>query len=334
MRQQAIDQRGLKTLVVWLLWAISSSTVMFMLYREAGAWTFILQDHTHITQIILGLFLFGVLVNFFHICNLTLEWFRAYRLEKEIRKQGMLNLKVKKTHRLVDRIVLALQHILQQHGKPDTDTLLMTSFATQHRISDFVLLIGNLLITTGLVGTVLGMTLTMTGLNNAMSAVGEDQRLVLEGVNHAMAGMGVAFYTTLLGSIFGGILLRVFAWISKASVESLQDMLMHTLLVYGAGTLQATDGKDVQLLEAHVTHLTERTVLLQQALAASRCEMGLFREELQHLQKTLKTVNSSDEIHHVAKAHAVFFRDARRNRGFLSFLRRKPKQQPPSDETS
>ncbi|MDQ6975901.1 MAG: MotA/TolQ/ExbB proton channel family protein [Mariprofundaceae bacterium] len=327
-----IDQRGLKTLVVWLLWTVTSASVLFMLYREAGAWTFIVQDHTHITQIILGLFLFGVVVNFFHVCVLTMEWFRAYRLEKEIRKKGLLPLKIKKSTRLVERIMLALQHILQQHGSPDVESLLMTSFSSQYRMCDFVLLMGNLLITMGLVGTVLGMTLTMTGLNHAMSAVGEDQRLVLEGVNHAMAGMGVAFYTTLLGSIFGGVLLRVFAWITKASVESLQDMLMHTLLVYGVVMVKNTETRDMQLLDANMQHLTEHTALLQQALAGSRREMGVFREELQQLQQTLVTINSDETMRNIAKGHAVFFRDARRNRGFFSFFKASPKQAPSENQ--
>ncbi len=334
MRQQAIDQRGLKTLVVWLLWGITSSTVLFMLYREAGAWIFIIQDHTHITQIILGLFLFGVLINFFHTCTLTMEWFRAYRLEKEIRKKGILALTLKKECRLVERITIALQHILHQRGNPDVESLLITSFSAQYRVCDFVLLIGNLLITTGLVGTVLGMTLTMTGLNNAMSAVGEDQRLVLEGVNHAMAGMGVAFYTTLLGSIFGGILLRVFAWITKASVESLQDMLMHTLLVYGAVSLAPSNHKEILLLEAHVDHLTQRTTLLQQALAGSRREIGLFREELTALQGALSKINSDDGMRNIAKGHAVFFRDARLHRGLFSFFKTQAKTPPSSDNHS
>jgi len=336
MRQKAIDQRGLKTLVVWLLWALTSSVVFFMLYREAGAWTFISQDHTHITQIILGLFAFGVLVNFYHICNLTMEWFRVYRLEKQIRNKGIVAVVIEKPRRLVEQVILSLQHILAHHGKPDVDTLLLTSFAPHNRLSDFVQLMGNLLITIGLVGTVLGMTLTMSGLNSALSAVGQDQRLVLEGVEHAMAGMGVAFYTTLLGSILGGVLLRVFAWIARASVESLQDILMHTLVVYGAADLQqSNEVRDVAMLEAHVEHLTARTALLQQAMAGSRREIGLFREELQDFHKQLQVLNSDDDIRRIAKGHAVFFRDARRSRGLFSFMRSEPRQaDKSSDDTA
>jgi len=332
MSQQAVDQRGLKTLIVWVLWALTSSVVLFMLYREAGAWTFILQDKTHITQIILGMFGFGLLVNFYHVCNLTMEWFRVYRLENQIRKKGIMALAVKRPRRLVERVIVALQHIITHHGKPDMETLLATSFASHNRISDFVQLIGNLLITIGLVGTVLGMTLTMSGLNSALSAIGEDQRLVLEGVEHAMAGMGVAFYTTLLGSIFGGVLLRVFAWIASASVETLQDMLMHTLIVYGAAELyQPDEVRDVALLEVHLDHLTDRAALLQQAMAGSRREMGIFREELQDLHQQLHLLNSDDDLHRLAKGHAVFFRDARRSRGFFSFMRSEPR---PPDKSS
>ncbi len=326
--QQAVDQRGLKTLVIWLLWAITSGVVFFMLYREAGVLDFILSDNTHITQVILAMFLFGVLVNFFHVCMLTMEWFRIYRLEKQVKKRGLLELVIRRGRRLVDMVLLDVQHMIKTQATPNIDILMVTRFSNQYRISDFVQLMGNLLITIGLIGTVLGMTLTMSGLNSALSAVGEDQRLVMEGVEHAMAGMGVAFYTTLLGSILGGVLLRVFAWIAKSSVESLQDKLMHTLQVYAAAEWQLQEVRDMAIMQAHVQQLSERTELLQRAMQGSRQEMALFREELQALQQSLEAINSNDTMRELAVSHARYFRDLRQSRGLLSFLRPRSQDTP------
>ncbi len=322
VQQQAIDQRGLKTLVIWLLWAITSAVVFFMLYRGAGVLEFILQDRTHITQIILGMFLFGVAVNFFHVTGLTMEWFRMYRLEHQLARGGLSKLKLKRPRRLVERIVRDLRHMLQNQARPDIDTLMRTSFATQYRIGDFVQLIGNLLITIGLIGTVLGMTLTMSGLNSALAAVGENQHMVLEGVEHAMSGMGVAFYTTLLGSILGGVLLRVFAWIASASVEALQDKLVYALHLHAANEWQQSQqAREMQAMESHVQRLQERAELLTHALRGSRQEIELFREALQELRQSFRDFHDEDEMRTLAVTHARFFRDARRNRGWLSFLR-------------
>lgn len=60
-----------------------------------------------------------------------------------------------------------------------------------------VVLFSNLMITLGLIGTVSGLITTVGG-------IGSDGNM-----EEALGGMGTAFYTTLLGSVLGGITLRI-----------------------------------------------------------------------------------------------------------------------------
>lgn len=318
MRQQAIDQRGLKTLVLWTVWAVASVTVFFMLYKQAGAWDFIVHDSTRVTWIIIGMFAVGVLVSFVHTALLTAEWFRAYRIERVMRAKGLTGLTERRSMRIVDRFMQSLRTVIEQNGRLDIEGLVDVEFAAQHRTSQFVSLIGNLLITLGLIGTVLGMTLTLTGLNGALGALGQNDTVLLDGLKNAMAGMGVAFYTTLLGSILGGVLLRVFAWITDSSVDGLQDLMLRSCLIYASGDIKPSSERELKLLDAELTQLHERMMLIRTAFSASREEMREFATEVRELHGSLQALSKEDPMWDIAVQHARYSRAAHDSKGFFA----------------
>jgi len=318
MRQQAIDQRGLKTLALWVTWAVASVSVFSMLYQQADAWNFIVHDSTRVTWIIIGLFSIGVLVSFVHTAMLTAEWFRAYRIENTIRAKGLMGLSQRRSSRIVDRFMQSLRTIIEQNGRLDIEGLVDVEFAAQHRTSQFVSLIGNLLITLGLIGTVLGMTLTLTGLNGALEALGENEMLLLEGLKNAMSGMGVAFYTTLLGSILGGVLLRVFAWITDSSVDGLQDLMLRACLVHASGDMKPSSERELKLLDAELAHLHERVALIRTAFGASREEIREFAAEVRELHGTLQALSKDDPMWEIAVQQAHYSRAAHESKGFFA----------------
>ncbi|MBF0281321.1 MAG: MotA/TolQ/ExbB proton channel family protein [Zetaproteobacteria bacterium] len=306
--QKAIDQRGLKTLVVWLGWLISSVAVFALLYRDADMLQFVMQDKTRMTWVILGMFFLGVLISFYHVSILTAEWFRAYRLEGRIKEQGLLSMKSDYGHRCVDCYLNSLRLVLERSGPLDLEGLAAVEFAGQRRMSQFVGLIGNLLITLGLIGTVFGMTLIMTGLNGALNAIGEDQHQMIDSLSRAMSGMGIAFYTTLLGSVLGGILLRVFAWITDASVESLQDKMVRAVMVYGASDLNPLADQEMRTRERELGHLQSRAELTKIALEASRQEMESLTETMEKMHATIKEAAADDSMYKLAAQHAKYVR--------------------------
>ena len=314
--QRAADQRALRTIALWMGWCVSSLAVFLMLYRKANVMDFVEHDSTRITWIILGMFALGVLVSFTQAMRLTAEWFRAYRIEAMVKHSGLAGVTMRGGRHIVDRFTDALRLIAEQNGRVDVESLIDVEFSGQHRMSQFVGMLGNLMITLGLIGTVLGMTITMNGLHGALGALGINQNLLVDGLRTAMSGMGVAFYTTLMGSVLGGVLLRVFSWITDASVNGLQDLMIRTYLVYASSDLEPSDDRNLRALDHAVTQLNERMGLLQLALKASRKEMGSLREEALQMHQDLKALAEDDPIRQLAVGHARYAMSVRP--GFLN----------------
>ena len=304
--QRSIDQRGLKTLALWGAWTVASVTVFGMMYRQADILHFVEQDSTRITWIIAGMFVLGVLVSFVQAIMMTSEWTRGIRIETLMKRDGLMGIKRRRQRLLVDRFITSLQIILERNGRLDIESLVDVEFSSQHRISQFVGLLGNLLITLGLIGTVLGMTLTMNGLNGALGSLGENEDLLMEGLRSAMAGMGVAFYTTLLGSVLGGVILRVYSWITDASVNSLQDLMLRSFLVHASADMEPSAERDLKMYGVGVARLQENLSLLQQAMQASREEMRHMSEDALKLHAEFKQMAEEDPVRDLAISHARY----------------------------
>jgi len=287
-------------------WAISAITVFAMMSRQTNVISFIENDHTRVTWLILGMFVLGVGVSLVQAMKLTGEWFRAYRIESQMINKGLAGVRETAGGHLVDHFVEAMNTITARNGRVNVDALIDVEFSSQHRISQFVGLLGNLMITLGLIGTVLGMTITMNGLSGALGSLGVDQSLLVEGLRTAMNGMGIAFYTTLIGSVLGGVLLRVFSWITDASVNGLQDLMLRTCIVHASADLEPSDDRNFRALDVTVQQLQSRVELLNMALQASREEMGMLREEAITMHHQLGDLAADDPIRKLAAGHARY----------------------------
>jgi len=287
-------------------WAISAITVFAMMSRQTNVISFIENDHTRVTWLILGMFVLGVGVSLVQAMKLTGEWFRAYRIESQMINKGLAGVRETAGGHLVDHFVEAMNTITARNGRVNVDALIDVEFSSQHRISQFVGLLGNLMITLGLIGTVLGMTITMNGLSGALGSLGVDQSLLVEGLRTAMNGMGIAFYTTLIGSVLGGVLLRVFSWITDASVNGLQDLMLRTCIVHASADLEPSDDRNFRALDVTVQQLQSRVELLNMALQASREEMGMLREEAITMHHQLGELAADDPIRKLAAGHARY----------------------------
>jgi len=299
-----MDQRGLKTLALWLTWAATVVSVFVILYHKVDIFQFIRQDVSHITWLIVGMFLLAIFISFLHTLILTLEWFRAYRIEGVLQRKGLSG--VRPRRRVVDRFIGSLQQIHAQGGAPDIGGLIDVEFAAHHRGSAFITLIGNLLITMGLIGTVLGMTMMLSGLNGALAAIGDNQEVLLDGLSSAMSGMGIAFYTTLLGSVLGGILLKVFAWITDSSVDGLEDLMMRNCLVHAATDLADTPERDIRMLNNQVEKLEQRIHSLHHLFADSGRTLGSFADEIERLNGAMKVSSDGEEVLKALSVHRSY----------------------------
>lgn len=76
-----------------------------------------------------------------------------------------------------------------------------------------VKLFASILITLGLIGTIVGLIIMMDGLSLILQThqAGSENLLsdLVKPGKGPLAGLGVAFYTTLLGAVLGGVILRI-----------------------------------------------------------------------------------------------------------------------------
>ena len=88
--------------------------------------------------------------------------------------------------------------------------LLHRRLIARNRVSE---LFSSLLITLGLIGTIVGLIIMMSKLQETMAQFdsGEPQQIInlIFSEGGALSGLDAAFYTTLLGAMLGGVLLRV-----------------------------------------------------------------------------------------------------------------------------
>jgi len=301
--QQALDQRGLKTLALWLIWASVCASVFVQLFHQADIWDYVVYDTSRVTWVIMATFVFGVLVSLLHVSALTVEWFCVYRLQYQLERKGLYGVQTKGRWLVSNRLIRSLQYIHRSSAKVDLPTLSTLEFSSYIRVARFVGLLGSMMITMGLIGTVLGLTITLTGLNGALENVDSDAMSVLIGLREAMSGMGLAFYTTLLGSIMGGVLLRMFAYIGDNSIEALQDTLVRSCMVYAAVDLTPSVQREYMQLDRVIEGMELRLTSLTQSLHESKAAMTSFAEEMQDLKNSSSLTASDDEIFKAIAVH-------------------------------
>lgn len=279
-------QRGYRSLVLWIMWAAASMVVILGLYSDTGVWAFVQTDASHITWAIICFYVLSVAISFALMLVVTYESVHVDHLEQIAQRAGWPGIDNTPKRFRVARFFDALKFIIGKNADVDLEALVDVEFAIYQRFAHALEIFGNLMITLGLVGTVVGLSLTLTGLTNSLAALGEDQEQLLSGLRSAMEGMGTAFYATLLGAVLGGVLLRVFAHINQNGVENLEDSLSRIFLVYCAIDLKPSPQRDMQLIDAEIHRITQNLDRLRATLSETKHLVSDFAQELAQLRKT------------------------------------------------
>ncbi len=245
-------QRGYRALVLWIVWAAAAIIIYFGLYQDTEIWDFVKRDPSRITWAIIGLFGLGVTASFILTITLTLESIKVDLLESIAKKKGWLGIQQTDKKGCVANYFSSLRTIVENNGELNIEALVDVEFSIYQRSAHALEIIGNLLITLGLIGTVVGLTLTLTGLTGSLEALGHDQDQLLSGLRGAMSGMGTAFYTTLLGAVLGGVLLRIFAHIDESGVESLENSLTRICLVHCSADFKPSLERDMRIINSQI----------------------------------------------------------------------------------
>ncbi|MDH5300305.1 MAG: MotA/TolQ/ExbB proton channel family protein [Gammaproteobacteria bacterium] len=276
-----------RTFVMWLIWGSAATTIYLGLYLDTDILEFFRQDQSRITWIITALFLFGVAISLLLTLMVTAESVEAVHQQELAQRDGLMALQPShpRKKRSVNNFYSSLKIVAANNESPDIDSLLNMEFAFYLRISHAIDVLGNLLITLGLIGTVVGLTYTLTGLTTSLNALGTDQDLLLEGLRKAMGGMGTAFYTTLLGAVLGGVLLRIFALITENGISSLHDFITKTCMIHLSADFKPTVERDVRFLNVEIEALGERLKTLQLVFHDSKSSLVEFHNAVKDLYK-------------------------------------------------
>ena len=108
-------------------------------------------------------------------------------------------------------------------------------------------ILGGLLVTLGLVGTIVGLINSVSGLGEVMNAVGSDSDGLMEGMQETLGGMGTAFFTTLIGAMLGAVALRILAGLANSNANTLVAHIAELTEIYIAPTLRKSAKKRILL---------------------------------------------------------------------------------------
>ncbi|MEJ2553167.1 MAG: MotA/TolQ/ExbB proton channel family protein [Gammaproteobacteria bacterium] len=284
-RRLMLHEQAARTLLLWLFWAAASVAAHVALYLDPALWEYIKNDHSKITWVTYGLFFIAVAMSFTLVLKLTSESDHAAKLGVTAMNKGLLGISPENPRRAVERFFLSLKEVVTNNDQPNVEALLHIELAPFYRASNAVEVIGNLLITLGLIGTVVGLTMTLAGLTTTLDALGHDESRLLEGLRSAMGGMGTAFYTTLLGAVLGGVLLRVFSLITEHGIEALAENLKKICMVYCSADCKPSFERELHLFNTEITALGENVHRLKAAMTESRHSIETFREEALRLHQ-------------------------------------------------
>lgn len=191
------------------------------------------QRGTYVSIIILALFGFAVVKNFFDI--------------RFIHRQARLTDRQISTLRESNNIYVFLQnsepslfrdHIDNLHeifrrdcniSQDNLVTLLQARLLAKTRLVEFC---SSILVTLGLVGTIIGLIQSAGGLTEVFTAMTSEEGTLMDGVDAAIGGMGVAFYTTLMGAILGGVCLRLLSNLVDANTEHIVSHIAELTEIY------------------------------------------------------------------------------------------------------
>lgn len=281
-----------RTFILWLTWASVATTIYLGLYLDTDILEFLSKDDSKITWIIIALFLAGIVASLILTITVTNEFIEAVHQQEIAQDKGLMGLeKTGKRSRTVNRFYRSLKIVAANNDTPDIEILLEMEYSQLSRRSHAIEVLGNLLITLGLIGTVMGLTFTLSGLTSSLDALGTNQDMLLAGLRKAMGGMGTAFYTTLLGAILGGVLLRIFALITENGISGLHDYITKTCMVHLSPDFKPTVERDVRFLNIELEALGEKVTTLRAAFDDTKESIADFHTAI----KKLHTETGSDE---------------------------------------
>lgn len=239
--------RGTMPIKTWISWSIIALGAFLFLtwnYFVTG----LTSDSSHISHLLLFFFGFGFLSSLRAAIYLQREFNGLSGFDGPDKRKG------KSRSDIACLFTKAREHI--EAGERLDLRNLITAYSAKLGVrTRNVTVVSGMLITIGLLGTVVGLIMTVNGLSTVLDAAGKDYDRLIAGMNETVLGMGTAFYTTFFGALLGGVVLRVLGSELEKSATQLSAEALELGELWLAPVVQAHTSETLAELEARVQSL-------------------------------------------------------------------------------
>lgn len=283
-------------LLKWAGWAVILVTI-FIFFMRGFFLAGLEKDASGISWVIIAFFAIGTGLSFLEAAKLARD---QHHLNQLVRNglEGLEHLDGR-----VPRLLKKIQ-VLYAKNQPVDTGVIIDSFDTYHGASVRSLAVtSTVLVTFGLIGTMIGLISSISGLNELVSSIGTSQTELMKGMQKTINGMGVAFYTTFFGAFFGGILLKILAASLSGSLSrvsaSLQNFIALELNPSTLPDMMSSLNREVAALaetwKAMSENMAESGKQLEENLARFNRTVQTADLQLQNLSGTMLKSDASQQ---------------------------------------
>jgi|GEM_PF-2286748 len=265
-------KKSFSPIMTWMFWSIlvlGAFLTVTWEYFVAG----FSADTSKITWLILGFFIYGF------AASLRV----AFYLEAEFKSLKVMDVDQRVTDADASDASAMFDAAMERIRRGDRIEVrnLITAYGAKLKGRvDNIGVVAGMLITIGLLGTVVGLIITVTGLDQVLQSNSADFASMKAGLNKTVSGMGTAFYTTFFGALLGGVVLKVLSAEMKKSAQVLVADALRFSELFIAPQFQKKASESLVALE-------ERITVLQQQLSTLGGSFGEVIETIDSKQSVL-----------------------------------------------
>lgn len=243
-------------MVSWSIWAGGLSLVMGIVTRKHLMAGF-MADATGMTFVITALFGAGLVVSFLAARQLHSEWSILSKINKtnDIPKS--------RTSADLASVFQKLDAYKSKGEKVNIHTAIDTYHSKHNSRVRSVSIMAALVISMGLLGTVVGLIMSISGLGSMVENIGLSRTTMMVALKATVSGMGTAFYTTFFGAM-GGLILRA---VAVSQLNSLSELCAEAA-EYAENNLVPKLGNLEEELNKQVSSIVTSFEYMQQELDA------------------------------------------------------------------
>lgn len=214
-------------------WIVYLAIMTVLMAIAAGRYLIaaVAQDSSYLCVVIIALFFIGLFLNFSGVMRLRNEYVCAAVCMGNLYKpNGLMQVTKGPAAGVLHQHIMDLAAISRHDENFTQDSLVTLLYSRMMARSKIVEILGAVLVTLGLIGTIVGLIQMTDGLSLTLSSLDSKQQSteLLNGMRSTMSGLGTAFNTTLVGALLGSVVLRILNTVYTSNVDQLVTYVAST----------------------------------------------------------------------------------------------------------